>query len=55
MRSYRRDQGVWEDWSLEIPLTSQRISMEFGDKIVRFVRILFTDQEVFLPMKIKFR
>ena len=45
VRSYRRDQGVEEDWSLEIPLTSERIRMACQDQIVTQVQSRITHQE----------
>ena len=39
-----RDQGVEEDWSLEIPLTSERIRMACQDQIVRHVQSHITHQ-----------
>ena len=45
VRSYRRDQGVEEDWSLEIPLTSERIRMACQDQIVSHVQSHITHQE----------
>ena len=45
VRSYRREQGVEEDWSLEIPLTSERIRMACRDGIVSQVQSSITHQE----------
>ena len=46
IRSYRRDQGVGQDWAMEIPLTSERIRMACQDDIVSHVREnVIADQE----------
>ena len=45
VRSYRRDQGVEEDWSLEVPLTSERIRMACRDQIVSQVQRNITHQQ----------
>ena len=45
VRSYRRDQGVEEDWSMEIPMTSERIRMACQDEIVKHVQSQITHQE----------
>ena len=47
VRSYRRDQGVEENWAMEIPMTSERIRMACEDDIVRRAqKSVKTDQEI---------
>ena len=46
VRSYRRDQGVEEDWPMEVPMTSERIRMACRDEIVRRVEDIATVEKI---------
>ena len=46
IRSYRRDQGVEEDWPMEVPMTSERIRMACRDEIVRRVEDIATVEKI---------
>ena len=46
VRSYRRDQGVEEDWPMEVPMTSERIRMACRDEIVRRVEDIETVEKI---------
>ena len=46
VRSYRRDQGVEEDWPMEVPMTSERIRMACRDEIVKRVEDIATVEKI---------
>ena len=46
VRSYRRDQGVEEDWPMVVPMTSERIRMACRDEIVRRVEDIATVEKI---------